>query len=165
MSNLCAQKVHKSSESGQTSVGIGLGLSYGALGLKISNNVFTNTSLFAGFGYHVVSLGYNFGVQYSIPTEGQVEVYLNGMYGTNAIVKIIGLPEYDNIYRGPSFGFGIKLNSNQKEGNYWDLGLIIPVTSSEFKQSVEDIENDSRVAEFTKASPVLINIGYNFSFN
>lgn len=160
---LFGQEIHKSSRKSQTSFGLGLGLPYGAFGARLASNLANHTALFGGLGYHIAGVGYNFGLLVSIPSESQTEFYLTAMYGTNGAIKVQGLDEYDNVFTGPSFGLGVKVNSNRIEGNYWDFGLLLPITSSEFDEQETLVRNDPRVSGFTAASPVLIVIGYNFS--
>jgi len=160
---LSGQDMHKSSMRSQMSFGFGVGLPYGAIGIRFANNVANHTSLFGGIGYHISGLGYNFGLLVSLPSESQTEFYFTGMYGTNAAIRVKGLSEYDEVYTGSSFGLGVKVNSNKTEGNYWDFGLLLPITTSEFDEEEQLVKNDPRVSGFTTASPVLIVIGYNFS--
>lgn len=91
------------------------------------------------------------------------QFYLTGMYGTNAAIKIVGLPEYNKVYTGPTFGLGVKINSRKTEGNYWDVGLLLPIRSSGYKDDEEAVDNDPRISQFRAAFPLLIVVGYNFN--
>lgn len=154
---------HLSSLKGENTLGIGLGLPYGGIGFRVGSNIADELNLFGGFGYQVAGLGYNFGIMKDFASSRQAQFYLTGMFGTNAAIKVEGLSEYNKTYLGLSFGLGVKVNSRKKEGNYWDLGLLLPLTSSQFKADERTVENDPRVSDFRSASPVLIVIGYNFN--
>ncbi len=153
---------HLSSEKGEGTIGLGLGLPYGAIGLRFGYNVVNHTNLFAGLGYNIADVAYNFGVRQSFPSKKQSEFYVMGMYGSNAAIIITGQNEIKESYQGPSVGLGLKINSFKKEGSYWDVGLILPFTSSKYKDAVDAIKNNPSISDFTEAWPVLITVGYNF---
>jgi len=157
------KNIHRSSQKGQTTLGLGIGLPYGAIGLRVGTNVTDGLNLFGGLGYQIAGVGYNVGLLKDFPSTGRAQFYLTGMYGTNAAIKIVNLAEYNNVYTGPTFGFGVKLNSLMKEGDYWDFGLLVPIRSSDYKADETRIKNDPRIEVFQAAWPVLIVIGYNFN--
>lgn len=158
-----AQDEHLSSKKGQNTFGLGIGLPYGALGIRFGTNLVDHLNLFGGAGYQISGLGYNFGLMKDFKSSRATQFYLVGMYGTNGAIKIEGLPEYDNLYTGATFGAGMKINSRSHEGNYWDLGLLLPLRSSDFKETMDTLERDSRVTGLTSPWPVLIVVGYNFN--
>ncbi|MCH7402674.1 hypothetical protein ACFOUP_05115 [Belliella kenyensis] len=153
-----------SSEKGTTSLGIGLGLPYGGIiGGKLSHNVQDNFSIFGGLGYNFIGVGFNAGLTYTVPTEKLTELYFTGMYGYNAVINIEGMPQYQKTYYGPSLGSGLKFNSRRKKGSYWDLGIMIPIRGSNYKNDIEDIENNPMITIETKPWPVQFYFGYNFT--
>ncbi|MEW7278347.1 hypothetical protein ABW636_07105 [Aquimarina sp. 2201CG1-2-11] len=157
-----AQEIHKSSEKGKSTLGVGVGFPYGAIGARFGVNVIDHLTIFGGVGYQLSGVGYNFGLLKDFKSKTATQFYLTGMYGTNAAIKIDGLSEYDKVYTGATFGLGIKINSKRKEGNFWDVGLLLPIRSSSYKNDERQVENDPRISEFTKAWPIGITIGYNF---
>ena len=161
---LSAQDIHKSSQKGEASLGLGLGLQYGgSIGARLGLNLADHFNVFGGLGYMIAGVGYNIGLRYSLPSTKQTEFYFTGMVGTNAAIKIVGTSEYDEVYIGPSFGLGVKVNSLKREGNFWDFGLLVPITSTSFKDQQDALKNDPRIDDFTEAWPVLIVVGYNFN--
>lgn len=156
-----AQKEHLSSMKGETTIGVGIGLPYGAFGLRFGNNLTNGLNLFWGLGYQISGIGYNVGLLKDFRSSSMTQFYLLGMYGTNAVIKIEGFSEHDNVYRGATFGLGIKINSRNKEGNYWDIGLLVPIRSSKFKDAHTAMKNDPRISEITDPWPVLFAVGYN----
>jgi len=154
-----------SSSKGQGSFGIGTGLPYGGFGGRLSYNPANQLTLFAGFGYNLTGLGTNFGFQYIFPTQNRTEFYFTGMYGYNAVLKIVGAIELNEIYYGPSLGLGFKINSLRKEGAYWDIGLLVPVRSSEYSDDVDTIKNLPNLESFSKPWPIVFSVGYHFPLN
>lgn len=154
---------HLSSRKGEATLGIGIGLPYGAIGLRAGVNVVNGLNVFGGVGYQISGVGYNIGVLKDFPSASMTQFYLTGMYGTNAAIKVVNLSEYDKLYTGPTFGLGIKINSRKTEGNYWDLGLLVPIRSADYKDAETAVKSDPRISKFQGASPVLIVVGYNFN--
>ncbi len=143
-------------------LGIGIGLTYGAFGARYVFNPRHNFGLFFGAGYNLVNISYNLGGIVTIPTKSSVAPTLSAMYGTNSVIKVEGMDELNGSYNGISFGLGIKLKSRRDPGEYWDIGLIIPIRSQQFKDDYDDIKNNSSIEIKNDPWPVLINIGYNF---
>ena len=158
-----ALRQHLSSQKGETTLGIGTGLSYGGLGVRFGSNIADELNLFFGVGYQIAGLGYNIGLVKDFKSSSMVQFYLTGMYGTNAAIKVTGAPEYNKMYTGATFGLGIKINSRMREGNYWNVGLLAPIRSSKFKDDEAAVQNDPRIIDFTSPWPVLIVVGYNFN--
>ena len=158
-----AQDGHLSSQKGQSSLGLGIGLPYGGIGIRFGTNISDHLNLFGGLGYQFAGAGYNVGLLKDFKSNSAAQFYILGMYGTNAAIKVDGLSDYDKVYTGASFGVGMKVNSRKKEGNFWDIGLLIPVRSSDFKDDEDAVKNDPRISEFTEAWPILLSIGYNFN--
>lgn len=159
-----SQDLHLSSQKKESSFGIGGGLPYGGFGVRFGTNVANSLNLFGGLGYQLAGVGYNIGLLKDFKSSSMAQFYLTGMYGTNAAIKVKGLEdEYNDVYAGPSFGLGVKINSIQKEGNYWDLGILIPVRSGAFQDDYDKLKNDNRITDLTDPWPVLFVIGYNFN--
>ncbi|WKN40424.1 hypothetical protein [Tunicatimonas pelagia] len=157
------QDGHLSSRKGKSSLGVGIGLPYGAIGIRAGTNLIEGLNLFGGLGYQIAGIGYNVGLRKDFPSSNATQFYMTGMYGTNAATKVKGLSEYNRVYTGATFGGGVKINSWGVEGNYWDLGLLIPIRSSEFRDAEQAMKNDPRVSDLSTAWPVLIVVGYNFT--
>lgn len=154
---------HLSSLKGENTLGVGIGLSYGAIGARFGTNVADHWNLFAGIGYQLVGIGYNLGLMRDFESRGSTQFYLTAMYGTNAAILITGTDEYNQTYTGLSFGAGIKINSRKKEGNFWDLNLLVPIRSEAYKTDENRVLNDPFIRDFTRALPVLFTVGYNFN--
>ncbi|MEM9328587.1 MAG: hypothetical protein AAGA85_23170 [Bacteroidota bacterium] len=151
------------SYKGASSFGIGLGLPYGALGIRGSTYLANGFSIFGGIGYHLVGVGYNFGILADFPSSHAFQFYLTAMYGTNGAIWIRGGSDENRVYAGPSFGMGMKINASG--GNYFDLGLLVPIRSSEFMDAYDRIDNSPFYEDVSSPWPVLIVLGYNFNMN
>jgi|TARA_R110002096_G_scaffold133252_4_gene284121 hypothetical protein len=158
-----SQKDHLSSQAGEANFGIGFGLPYGGVGLHIGTNVAKGLNLFGGVGYQIADIGYNLGITKGFESKSMAQFYLSGMIGTNAAIKIDGLPQSSKTYFGPSLGAGIKLNSHRKEGNFWDMGIIVPVRSSAYQNDLDGLKQDPRITGLTEPWPVLLVFAYNFN--
>jgi hypothetical protein len=142
--------------------GIGIGLTYGAFGGRYVYNPSRSFGLFIGAGYNLVNISYNLGGIITIPTKSTIAPTISAMYGTNSVIKVEGMDELNGSYNGLSFGLGIKIKSRRDPGEYWDIGIIVPMRSSDFKDDYDDIKNNSAIEIKNDPWPVLINIGYNF---
>ena len=155
---------HLASSKGQGAIGIGIGLPYGALGGKISYNVAEQTSVFTGIGYNLADVAYNIGLMYSFKSEKSREFYISGMYGRNASLIVEDFSpdgDFKESYLGPSFGAGLPAFSSKNEGSFWEVGLVVPIRSSDYNNDIDAIKNIPSI-ELTEPWPVLIVIGYNF---
>lgn len=149
-----------SSTKNHTTLGAGVGLPYGGLGLKFSINPANQLTIFGGLGYNFVDVGFNAGIVKSFKSESRTQFYLTGMFGTNAAILIEGASELNESYFGPTFGAGLKFNSFKRKGNYWDLAILVPITSSKFNDDLDAIKGIG--IDIRESWPVLITAGYNF---
>ncbi len=153
------------SNEGQFHLGLGLGLTYGGFGGRAVYNPTDYLGAFLGLGYNLDGLGYNFGLMGYLPSEGRVQAYLSGMYGTNAVIAVEfvdGSTETES-YTGVTFGVGMMLKSKKGNGNYWDFGILLPIRSSEYNDDIDALESFG--VDVDDPWPVLINVGYNINLN
>lgn len=156
-----------SSEAGEASIGVGGGLPYGGIGGRIGYNVADQLNLYGGIGYNLVDVGFNIGLLYSFPTTSQTEIYFTGMYGYNAAILVENWYDQNNdfkeVYYGPSFGGGVKINSRKTEGNFWDIGLLLPIRSSGFNNMNDLFKDAPNIEGYTAPWPIMLTIGYNWN--
>lgn len=157
------QEKNLSSRKGESSLGFGMGLPYGGFGVNLKTNVADGFALFGGLGYQISGIGYNVGAIKDISSIGLADIYALGMYGTNAGIKIKGDFSYEKLYFGPSFGAGVRINSRQKEGNHWNMGLLVPIKSSSYKAKEKEFKNSPFIQDFTPTWDVLFYVGYSIS--
>lgn len=146
------------SYSQTTTVGLGLGLEYGGIGL---NGTFLSEDGFGGFvgaGYVFAGVGFNAGIQYSINSSAKTHPFIMAMYGYNAAIVVEGSDSFNKVYYGPSFGAGI--NIGNKKNNMWRISISVPIRADEVQEDLDRLKNSG--VSIDDLPPVAIAIGYNF---
>jgi hypothetical protein len=140
-----------------SSIGWGVGLDFGGIGVRAAVWPTKSVAFFAGAGYNLVGIGWNAGLNLKIPTEGRVVPYFSGMYGYNAAIKVTGALEFQNTYYGPSVGFGLEFHTRKQ--SMVSVGFIVPFRSSAFHDDFDDFTNSG--VDFTlDPTPITISIGF-----
>jgi hypothetical protein len=147
-----ATRVVKENYSAESAVGLGLGLDYGGIGMKVTLGATSTLSVFGGIGYNLHKVGYNAGLELNFSPRTKTTGFLSAMYGYNAVlVQSSGSYSQSETFYGPSFGLGIKTRSWVNE-NFFSIQVILPIRDEEFL--------NAPMAE--KPWPVLISLGYHF---
>ena len=165
--NTKVQNEFSGDKSGKAFAGFGFGLQYGGIGGKIEMNISDEFRAFMGIGNFIIGIGYNLGLRLDFHSYRRTQFYLISMYGTNGLIKIQGIPQnpYDKIYTGISFGLGMKIKLNRSKGNYFDIGLLIPIKSSEFENDMKKLYNNPFISDIKDPNLILVSLGLNFSLN
>ncbi len=145
-------------------LGFGIGLTYGGLGSRLVLNLTDGVGISGGVGYNFVGTGYNFALLLSPNSKTRTKAYFSGMYGTNTVLIIEGADDLNKSYTGVSLGMGMQIKSKSGNGNYLELGIIVPIRSSEYQDDIDDINRSNFINLESEPWPVLINIGYNIKF-
>ena len=143
-------------------LGLGLGLDYGGIGLQLQCRPAAPLVMFAGGGYALAGLGYNAGVQGRILPAAKWCPYVVAMYGYNAVIMVKGASEYNEIYFGPSIGFGVE---NHKRGDYrsfWRFQLLVPFRPDAFEKDMNDLKANPNVKIESEPPPFAFSVGYHF---
>jgi hypothetical protein len=140
--------------------GFGLGLDYGGIGVRYTQPVLRNLSLFASGGYAFAGVTGGLGAQGVFPVSQRTDIVLVGMYGYNAAIVIEGATRFNKLYYGASGGFGF--NFYNKRLNVWALEFLIPSWSQQFKDDIDDLKNNPLIDFPTEPIPFNISIGYHF---
>jgi len=146
-------------------IGPGMGFDYGGFGFNLTVYPQKNIGLFAGGGYALAGFGFNGGLKIRFVSDQAIKktnIYLIGMYGYNAAIKVSGSTEYDKLFYGPTFGIGLDYRKRPGYSGYWSIALLIPVRSSEVSDYMDDLENNHGVDFKTGLVPIGISIGYKF---
>lgn len=141
--------------------GIGAGLDYGGIGIKVQFKPIESVGIFGGVGYDLYDLGYNVGASYHILTEKTVSPFITAMYGYNGVIKIQNRSDMSKAYFGPSAGVGCDI-FNRDHRNKFTLEILVPFRSSEFTDYYDALKA-AGVQFNNKPLPVAFSIGYNFS--
>jgi hypothetical protein len=151
------------SDPDKFSMGIGVGLDYGGIGLNYTLYPQENIGIFGGVGYALAGLGYNFGVKLRT-NPSRATPFVMFMYGYNAAVVVTNAPfgsNFNKLFYGPSAAIGVDLKS-RKGGGYWSLAMTIPFRSPDVNNYIDDLTTNDNVSFSNKPSPVGFSIGYKF---
>ncbi len=146
------------------SVGAGLGVAYGAIGLNGEYALHDYLSLSAGFGTTIFAgmAGAIGGRVYAKPLGEKWRPRLSAHYGTNSIINVTGSVEIQEKYNGLTVGAGFlqMFGANQKTG--FDFEIVYLATQGDFQERVEAIENRYDVSLNTGRIKILL--GYRIAF-
>jgi hypothetical protein len=148
------------SQFDKTSFGIGLGMDYGGIGINALFYPQKNIGFFGGIGYAIAGVGFNAGLKWRLVTAEHTSSwfpYLLGMYGYNAAIAVTNASEYNKIFYGPTFGFGLDYH-NPRNSGYWTFSLLIPIRGSE----VDDYISSHNITLKSSLSPIGLSVGYRF---
>ena len=165
---LHAQAVNTTPKFDQSSLGVGLGLDYGGIGVNYTVFPSQNVGLFGGAGFALAGVGYNVGVKLrSVPKKANQMTCFYGlaMYGYNAAIAITNKTSLNKLFYGPTIGVGFDLRSHPYTKNsYWSFALLIPIRSAEVDQYIDDLKNYQGVEFKNNLFPIAISVGYRFGY-
>lgn len=149
------------------SLGIGLGQNFGGIGGKLLIYPQQNIGFFGGLGYAMAGVGYNVGtkVRFFSKKNPRTNFYLTGMYGYNATVTIKNENQYNKIFYGPTFGFGIDTGKRSYKKGYWTMALLFPFRDAEVDDYFDDLEDNHGVKFENSLLPFTFSFGYHFALN
>ena len=154
------------------SAGVGVGLDYGGLGVNLMAYKDEKLGAFVGLGYNVVGAGFNAGVKYRFLKEeskSRVIPFLTAMYGYNGVIKVTSSAPggysssntvYEEIFYGPSFGFGLDKKRYEYNMGYWSFEVIVPIRPESFQNKIDQLKKAG--ANITQPLPIALSIGYKF---
>lgn len=142
--------------------GVGLGLSYGGIGARLSVFPISHFGVFGAIGYNLHKAGYNVGGILRMLPENKFCPVLMGMYGYNGVVVVQGADQYNKTYYGPSFGGGAEIRFNDGQ-TFLNLELLLPLRSEQWSKDVDNLVNNPAI-EITRPLPVTFSIGYHTKF-
>ena len=128
------------------SVGLGLGLDYGVIGIRFSALTNRRIGLFGALGAE-----YNVGIDIKFQPRKLSSGFVTAMYGYHGALTSYGTTVR---YHGFSAGLGVRVRAARSARNYFTLCVIVPFRSDEFKR----LANPSEL----NALPVLLSLGFNF---
>ncbi len=146
--------------------GLGLGLDYGGVGAKVEFAPDQWIGVFGGFGYNLISFGYNAGASFKLLPQKKVTPVLLAMYGYNAGLKIktatpVGTNDlFKKTYYGPTVGAGVEIGYG-RGGNKASISVLVPIRSKEFKDTYDGFK-DMGYKFSTPVLPIAISVGIMF---
>ena len=154
------------------SAGVGVGLDYGGLGVNLLAYKNEKIGAFIGVGYNIVGAGLNAGIKYRFLKEGstsRVIPFLTAMYGYNGIIKVTSSASggysssntiYEEIFYGPSFGFGLDKKRYEYNMGYWSFEILVPIRPKSFQDQIDKLKKEG--ASLSQPLPIALSIGYKF---
>lgn len=144
-------------------LGLGMGLDYGGFGGNLLFYPQKNIGIFAGVGYALAGMGYNFGTKLRLvpnkPTAG-ITPFLLAMYGYNAAIAVSNAKEYNKLFYGFSAGIGFDTRLKPTKSGYWSFALIVPFRGTDVTEYMDDLKQNHGVEFKNDLLPVAISIGY-----
>jgi hypothetical protein len=149
-------------------VGLGIGLDYGFVGINITAYPQNNIGFTLGFGNAFSGLGYNVGLRVrKDPQNARAPIipYATVLYGVNTSIKVLGSTNLNlnRLFHGFSIGGGIDIRLSKKSWNSISLGLFAPIRKTEVDEYILELENKG--VEFkNKLAPITASFGIKFGF-
>lgn len=84
------EKAIPSSRVDKASIGFGVGIDYGVIGMSITTSLHRNVALIFGTGYSGIGFAYNGGLKaryVSVENTSKVTPFVMCMYGINSVIK------------------------------------------------------------------------------
>jgi hypothetical protein len=142
----------------ENTIGVGVGIPYGVIGVNIDINVAPNLNLTGGIGSAIVGLGYNFGAKYFFSdVSHSFRPRVLAVYGTNSMLQVTNASSYNKAYTGLSLGAGVQSMWNETSGVDIDL-MFIATTGLD----VNDLKKIGITAD--EPAKIKISIGYRYMF-
>jgi hypothetical protein len=157
-------------------IGIGAGIDYGFLGMKLSFLPIPNFSIDGSFGYcyvygytgfHSVGSAWNIGSTIHIlPSTSKylIRPNLKIMYGINTGIYVEGDYFYSMTFIGWTPGVGIEMMYGKQRRFGYDFDINVPLRSQAYYEQATMIRNDPDIIEFKEPWPVLFSWGFHFEF-
>lgn len=152
----------------KVSLGAGLGMDFGGLGVNLLVYPQRNIGLFAGVGYAFAGTGYNIGAKIrfvSENTRSKVAFYGLAMYGYNAAISVTNATEYNKLFYGPTLGFGFDYKSHPSKRGYWTFAILLPIRGSKVDDYMNDLKDNHGVEFKNELMPIGITMGYRIILN
>jgi hypothetical protein len=149
-------------------IGAGMGLDYGGLlGFQAGFSPVNHLTLFAAGGYYGIGFGWQAGAKgllFAKSTENIFRPFLKAMYGTNSVILVDGIDEYNKIYRGFTVGLGCEFRFGKAKRNGFDVDLNVPLRTPDYWQDYNQVKSDPRVDIQQDQIPVAFSVGYHHEF-
>ena len=150
----------------RSSFGIGGGFDFGGLGANMLVYPGRNVGIFGGVGYALGGIGFNAGTKFRlISKKHNTDPYAIFMYGYNAAIKVKGASQFNKLFYGPSFGFGLDFHQKQMNKSYYSVALLVPIRRAAVNEYMDDLENNHGVEFKNELLPIAFSLGYRFILN
>lgn len=151
----------------QVHLGFGLGLDYGGLpGGSLMYSPVRQLGFFSGIGNGFVGVSYCAGIKLkgSFGNNQGVVPFVSGMYGTNAVVRIVDPRPLSRIFSGVTIGGGLEIHLRPTSGNHFSCTVLFPIRKPAVGEYLDFLETRYGMIYTSKLRPVLLSIGYQYAF-
>jgi len=163
--NYAQESTYKAKDYEMTSIGIGLGLDNGGIGVNATAYLQKNIALFAGLGYNFYEASYNVGTKLRLLSkDNRITPFAMAMYGYNAVIIITNEKDLSKTFFGTSIGAGVDIR-NKKKTNIWSFGLIIPFRTTEVKNYMQHLRENNGVEFNGPLPPFALSVSLRFWIN
>jgi hypothetical protein len=150
----------------KVSVGIGLGLDYGGIGINLTAYPIKYVGLFAGMGTNIIGFGFNAGAKFRyVSRSTTISPYATVMHGYNTVILVENASRYNKVFYGITYGLGMDFRLSSRSNNYFSLGLAIPQRGSDVQKYFDDLKLNHGVVFNNELPAVQISLGYRFRLN
>jgi hypothetical protein len=152
------------------SVGVGIGVPYGILGINGEIAVHKYLSLSAGLGSTIeAGLGYAFGARaYLKPVESKWRPRISIYYGVNSIIaaqdSYTGTSSDGKKFSGLTIGIGTLAMFGERRKNGFDFEVVYLATTGGLEDEIEKMNESGSYSQIDMPSKIRIVVGYRFGF-
>ncbi len=151
-------------------VGIGFGMDYGGLGLKVEYLPVKYIGVFGGVGYNFFRPAISGGVLLRPLPDAKIQPIALAMYGYNGGINIahqgnnLALYDLEDVsknYYGFSTGIAGELKMGRNENRLY-LAVLYPFRSKEFRDNYDKVKASPVVDLKSDLLPVTFSLGFTF---
>lgn len=144
-------------------IGLGVGLDYGGLGINFLTYPSKNIGLFGGFGMANEEIGYNYGFKFRFFSDeipSKINPFALAMYGKNTTIIIENKKSLNKSFNYPTIGFGLDVGFNYVKTGYLSFAILIPIRGEAYTEYKELLTSKHSVKFENSQIPINISIGY-----
>lgn len=145
--------------------GLGIGMDYGAIGIKAEFLPSKYVGIFAGAGYALIDPAFNAGVSAKLLPDNKFCPTITAMYGYNGVIvkkDFYGSTMASSkIYYGVTIGAGGEIKIGKKNQNKFGFGVLVPFRNSEFHNDYNILKQAGHKFQ-PDILPVAFSVGVNF---
>jgi hypothetical protein len=143
------------------SLGIGLGMDHGGVGLNLAVYPEKHIGLFAGMGYAIIAPGFNAGLKLRLFSDG-VTPFVSAMYGYNAVISVQNASQHNKMFYGITYGIGVDMRVNPEKNGFFSFGLLIPIRDKAVDKYMDDLQKKHNVSFKSGLLPIGLSFSYRF---
>ena len=147
------------------SIGVGIGVPYGAIGFNAEINLLKYLSLSGGLGTTIFAgTAYAFGTRiYVRPTGETWRPRFSAHYGINSIIKLDTHTDGQK-FTGLSLGAGIQGMFGERKRSGFDFEVVYLATTGGLDDEIERINQSGNYSHIDSPGKIKLLFGYRFGF-